>query len=77
MARYRIVCRISPLGPGQHLVTVVAVPDAGETELAEITAETRVFISLELARAESVKMVGAMRARVVARGHEVSALETE
>jgi hypothetical protein len=77
MATYRIFCKKSPLGPGQFLVSVAAVPEATDDRLAEITAENRVFVSADLANGEAAKMCEAMKARVVSQGHTVSSVELE
>ncbi len=75
MAAYRIWCRTVELGPGQFLVTVSAVPARGQEGAEAITSESRLFASSELARSEAKAMCEAMKARVIAQGHHVEALD--
>ncbi len=75
MATYRIWCRTQELGPRQFLVTVTAFLSASGEQGEAITSESRLLTSLELARAEALRLVESMKTRLVVQGHRVAGID--
>lgn len=72
---YRILYRILAVASGQHLVVVSAVPVHAPGDGSELRSESRLFTTAEIAATECAQMVAAMRARLLADGHDVSDAE--
>jgi hypothetical protein len=73
MATYRLLARIVQIGPGEHCVTVSAIPtDMRSAEVRSDISKTR-----EDAEARRDYLLMSLATEMRARGHEVTGIETD
>jgi hypothetical protein len=74
MGSYQIWCQTIAVSTTLHVATVCAVPARTLRGSSGLESDTRIFGTDGEARAESARMVGVMKDRLEAGGHDVSGI---